>query len=117
MTVRHYGRVMPLQADMLRLGGEVLVRNTNAPPTDRERLDLMKEALWLLKLKTGRDFGYDLAAWHHFLLNDKELSKEYKFHYAWRAVRPRIEQLLDDPDRLRLVRLLEEQQDVDADQR
>jgi len=102
---------------MLCLGGEVLVRHTNEPPTDRERLDRMKEARRQLKLHAGRDFGFDLAAWHHFLLNDGELSKEYKFHYAWRAVRPRIEELLDDPDRLRLVRLLEEQQDVDADQR
>jgi len=102
---------------MLSLGGEVLVRNTNDPPTDRERLDRMKKARTLLKRDTGRDFGYDLAAWHHFLLNHDKLSKDYKFHYAWSAVRPRVEELLDDPNRLRLVRLLEEQEDVDADQR
>jgi hypothetical protein len=64
--------------------------------------------------QTGRDFGYDLAAWHHFLLNDDELLEEYTFDYAWDAVRPRVEELLDDPDRLRLVRLLEKQQDAAA---
>jgi hypothetical protein len=103
--------------DMLCLGGDVLVSNGKAPPADRDRLDRMKEARRLLTLQTGRDFGYDLAAWHHFLLNDDGLSEEYTFDYAWVAVRPRIEELLDDPNRLRLVRLLEEQQGAAADKR
>jgi len=103
--------------DMLSLGGDILSWGGTAPPTDRDRLKLMKEALRLLKLQTKRDFGYDLAAWHHFLLSDDELSEEYTFDYAWDAVRPRIEELLDDPNRLRLVRLLEEQQDAAADKR
>jgi hypothetical protein len=102
---------------MLCLGGEILVWSGNVPPTDRDRLDRMKEARKLLKLQSGRDFGYDLPAWHHFLLNDDELSEEYTFDYAWDAVRPRIEELVDDPNRLRLVRLLEEQQDAAADKR
>ena len=114
MTVRHYGRVTPLQMCMLCLGGEVLVWSGRVSPTDRDRLGRMKEAHRLIMQQTGRDFGYDLAAWHHFLLNDDELSEEYTFDYAWDAVRPRIEELFDDPDRLRLVRLLEKQQDAAA---
>ena len=117
MPVPRYGRVTPSQMCMLCLGGEVLVWSGNVAPTDRDRLDRMKEARRLLKLQTKRDFGYDLAAWHHFLLSDDELSEEYTFDYAWDAVRPRIEELLDDPNRLRLVRLLEEQQDAAADKR
>ena len=41
-------------------------------------------------------------------LNDAKLSEEYTFHYAWKAVRRRIDELLHDPDRLRLERLLTE---------
>jgi hypothetical protein len=117
MTLRHYGKATPLQIDMLCLGGEVLVRHTNEPPTDRERLDRMKKARRLLKLQTGQDFGYDLAAWHHFLLNYARTAKQYKLDYNRKVYRQRIDELFNDPDRLRLVRLLEEQQDVDADQR
>jgi hypothetical protein len=111
MTVRHYGRVMPLQMDMLNLGGEVLSWGGTAPPTDRDRLNVMKEAREMLTQQTGRDFGFDLASWHHFLLNDDKLSEEYTFVYAWDAVKHRIDELIDDPDRLRLVRLLEERPD------
>jgi len=98
--------------DMLSLGGDILSWGGPTSPTDSDRLNLIKEARRLLKLQTERDFGYDLAAWHHFLLSDDELSEEYTFDYAWKAVKQRIDELLDDPDRLRLVRLLEEQQDA-----
>ena len=117
MTVRGYGRVTPLQMFMLELGGEVVRRGGTVPPTDRDRLGLMKEAHKLLTQLTGRDFGYDLAAWHHFLLNDDKLSEQYTFDYAWTAVQPRIEGLLDDPDRLRLVQLVDQHLDADADKR
>jgi hypothetical protein len=74
----------------------------------------MKEAREMLTRQTGRDFGYDLAAWHHFLLSNDKLSEEYTFVYAWEAVKPRIDDLINDPDRLRLVRLLEERPDAAA---
>ena len=117
MTVRGYGRVTPLQLYMLSLGGDILSWGRTTPPTDRDRLNLMKEAHEQLTQHTGRDFGYDLVAWHHVLLDDDALSEEYTFDYAWKAVKRRIDVLLDDSDRLRLVRLLEEQQDADADKR
>jgi hypothetical protein len=114
MTVRGYGRVTPLQMDMLNLGGEVLSPGGTVPPTDGDRLNVMKEARQTLAQRTGRDFGFDLPAWHQFLLNDDKLSEEYTFDYAWKAVKRRIDELLDDPDRLRLVRLLQERPDATA---
>lgn len=117
MTARDYGRVTPLQMDMLNLGGELLSSEETAPPNDRDRLNVMEDARRMLTQQTGRDFGFDLAAWHHFLLNDDKLSQEYTFDYAWKAVKQRIEELLGDPDRLRLVRLLEEHPDAAADRR
>ena len=107
MTVRGYGRATPLQIDMLNLGGEIVSQGPAPPPTDRDRLNVMSEARQMLTRQTGRDFGYDLAAWHNFLLNDNKLSQEYTFDYAWKAVKRRIDELLDDPDRRRLVGLLE----------
>lgn len=111
MTIHGYGRVMPLQLDMLCLGGDSRLWVGRVPLTDCKRLARMKEAHKMLKLYSGRDLGYDLAAWHHFLMSDRQLRKEYTFHYAWRPVRRRVEELLDDPDRLRLVQLLEEEGD------
>jgi len=102
MTIRDYGRATPLQLDMLNLGGEILSPDESAP-TDRDRLKAMEEARQMLAQQTGRDFGFDLAAWHQFLLNDDRLSQEYTSHDAWEAVKQRIDELLDDPDRLRLV--------------
>jgi hypothetical protein len=117
MTVRHYGRVTPLQMLMLSLGGDIVSWGGTVPPSDSDRLNLMKEAHGLLTQQTGRDFGYDLAAWDHFLLNDDKFSEGYTFIYAWKAVKPRIDELLNDPDRLRLVRLLEERPDAAVDSR
>jgi hypothetical protein len=110
MTVRHYGRVTPLQMYMLDLGGEVVRWAGATPPTDGDRQTAMKEARDILTRLTGRDFGYDLAAWHGFLLSDNNLSEEYQFDSAWKTVKKRIDQLLDDPDRVRLVRLLNDEQ-------
>ena len=93
--------------DMLGLGGEILSSGESEPASDDERLDVMKEARQALTKQTGRDFGFDLAAWHQFLLNDASLSED-NFVYAWKAVKRRIDELLDDPDRMRLERLLNE---------
>src|SRR5262249_471215 len=75
--------------------GEIVSSGETAPPTDRDRLNVMEDARQILAQQTGRDFGFDLAAWHHFLLNDDKLSQEYTFDYAWKAVRQRIDELLD----------------------
>jgi len=119
MTIRGYGRVTPLQMDMLRLGGEILSPggSETKPASDDQRLSVMKQARQALTQRTGRDFGFDLAAWHHFLLTDAKLSEQYTFDYAWKAVKRRIDELLDDPDRLRLERVLNEHPPAAADRR
>jgi hypothetical protein len=107
MTVRKFGRVTPLQGAMLELGGEALLRGREVP-SDLERMDVMQEARDLLRQRTGMDFGFELAGWHYFLLGNQKLLEEYTFEYAWKGVKRRIEELLDDPERLRLVRLIDE---------
>ena len=119
MSIRNYGRVTPLQMDMLGLGGEILLSGGigSEQASDDQRLVVMKQARQTLMQRTGRDFGFNLAAWHRFLLDDGKLSEEYTFDYAWKAVKRRIDELLDDPDRQRLERLLNEHPEAAADKR
>jgi hypothetical protein len=55
---------------------------------------------------TGRDFRYDLAAWHEFLSGASD-EYGYRHPYAWDTVRSAIVQFIHDADRKRLVRLIE----------
>lgn len=107
MSMRNYGRVTPLQMDILRLGGEPRLRSGTRFPTDADRLNSMRKARESLKLRTGVDFGCDLAAWHDFLFNSSKFSEEYICDYAWKAVKQRIDELLNDPDRQRLAGMAE----------
>src|SRR5438132_1510485 len=100
-----FGRTTPMQGNVLHIGGIVcgvpddLVR-------DEDRIAAMKTARERLRSKTGRNFGYDIAAWHEFLQESRAFREEYTFHYAWQAVREKVEQLIGDTDRLRLVTLI-----------
>jgi hypothetical protein len=107
MTVPRYGRATPLQMHMLGLGGEICRWYSQQPPSDEDRMREMKSSREALRETIGCDFGYDLQAWHDHLLDNKKHSEEYTFVYAWRAVRPKILELIKDPDRLRLTRLVE----------
>ncbi len=106
MTVPKYGRVTPLQADMLGLGGEV-AHWPMGQTTDDQRTSQMIASRENLRALTGRDFGYDLAAWHDYLMNSEEHAEEYTFPYAWAAVQRKILDLFQDPNRIRLVGMLE----------
>ena len=105
MTSPRFGRITPLQMDMLGLAGELTRHGWDDPSLDADRIVAMRQGLADLRKRTGVDFGYDLGAWHAFLLKNSDLSEEYTFTYAWKCVKKRIEQLLTDPDRLRLVEL------------
>jgi hypothetical protein len=107
MTVKRYGRVTPLQMDMLGLGGEICRWYSQQAPSDQDRIDEMKMSRKTLRETVGCDFGYDLEAWHNYLLNNGEHSEEYTFAYAWHAVRPKILDMIKDPERFRLIRLIE----------
>lgn len=119
MSIRSYGRVTPLQMDVLGLGGEVILSGgiRAGQASDEDRLNVMRQSRQMLTQRAGRDFGFDLAAWHDFLLNDARLSEEYTFDYAWKAVKQRIDELLNDPDRLRLERMLNAHPEAAADRR
>lgn len=109
MTVPIFGRITVLQRDMLGLAG-VLRTLPEIIPTEAERTQEMIRARANLKKITGRDFGYDLQAWHNFLLASDECREGYTFHYAWRGVRSRIEQAMKDAGRLSLAASLEANQ-------
>ena len=111
MTIPNWGRITPSQGFMLMLAGHVLRRHFVEPVTvepDDERLESMKQGRDRLCSLTGQDFGYDLARWHELLIgNDEEWG--YRHPYAWKTVRRAIEKAMDDPDRIRLVKLLEDE--------
>ena len=73
-------------------------------PSDDDRIHEMRQALKSLRKETGRDFGYDLEAWHNYLINSDEHREQYTFHYAWDAVKSKIVELISDPERSRLCR-------------
>lgn len=90
------------------LAGHVLRRYPVPSGTvepDEDRLKAMRQGRENLRRLTRQDFGYDLARWHAHLLGNNEWG--YRHPYGWRIVRPAIEQALTDPDRVRLVKLLE----------
>ncbi|HET6248392.1 MAG TPA: hypothetical protein VFE47_11890 [Tepidisphaeraceae bacterium] len=107
MSIPKYGRATPLQMDMLGLGGEICRWFHQRAPTDEERMSAMRASRKVLCRMTGLDRGYDLQAWHTELESDRKHSPEYMHPYAWGVVRPRILQLIADPDRFRLVELIE----------
>jgi hypothetical protein len=112
----HFGRTTPFQGYVLGIGGIVcgvpddLVR-------DEDRLIHMRQCRQLLCKQTERDFGYSIAKWHEFLKNSEQFRDEYTFHYAWDAVEPEVERLIRDPERTRLVHLLECREEPQSDQK
>jgi hypothetical protein len=109
VTIPNWGRLTPTQGFMLMLAGHVLRPLLVEPgtiETDDDRLEAMNQGREYLCKLTKQDFGYDLARWHEFLVaNDQELG--YTHPYAWKTVKREIEKAIGDPDRLRLVRLVE----------
>ncbi len=83
MSVRGFGRITPVQMDMLRLVGYgIKGRSAILPESPGERkanIELGRSAL--VKL-TGRDFGDDLQQWHTHLSSRKDLGYTHTFGYA-----------------------------------
>jgi peptidoglycan/xylan/chitin deacetylase (PgdA/CDA1 family) len=108
MTIPGWGRLTPVQINMLMLAGR-LGRHPREPGmelADKERMEAMAVGRkWLPRL-TGVDFGYDLQRWHEHLLGADEHG--YRHPYGWRVVRQAIEKALEDLERLQLVRQLEQ---------
>lgn len=111
MTIRGYGRVTPVQINMLCLAGGVLKnRQITKVAKDDERIQSMREARAKLIRLTGEDFGYDLGRWHSYLTSlPEEEDHGYRHIYAWSNVRRSIENSLENKNRIRLIhRILQE---------
>lgn len=107
MTIPLFGRVTPSQMDMLFLVGyRISGSDVTLEIPDEERTEYIVQAREDLKQRTGRDFGYDLAAWHDFLASNKDYG--YTHPYAYSGVRRAVEEAMLDPERIRIVSQLEE---------
>jgi hypothetical protein len=51
-----------------------------SPRTDEELKGWMRSGRGELVHMTGVDFGYDLVAWHYYLMANPELAGQYTFH-------------------------------------
>jgi hypothetical protein len=106
MTIPRFGRITPLQGDMLELAGHVLSRQREADGTDEERMAAIEAGHAALVRRVGHDLGYDVRAWHERLLSDNAWREQYQHPYAWRGVREAVQRAFADPDRERLVTAL-----------
>jgi hypothetical protein len=109
MTIPGFGRITPIQRDLLVLAGYRLTRskalNGSLVPDD-ERVSLMCKALQSLRQSTGADFGFDLSAWEAYLMSDPD--SLYRHPYAFSETRKRIAAAIADPQRRRRVQGLDE---------
>jgi hypothetical protein len=110
MTLPRFGKIVPLQGDVLELAGYVLSRNPDAgvvPKTDAERIEIVRRGRAALVKRTGHDFGYDLARWVQFLETNEECREKFTHPYAYRTTKRWIQTAMADLDRQRLVSLIE----------
>jgi hypothetical protein len=100
MTMRGFGEVMPIHIFMLQLAGYVVDdrgKRIRAAVSEEERQRTMREGLEELCDWTEEDFGYDLAAWREYLLEDEESG--YTHSYAFNNVDPAILEAIADRQR------------------
>lgn len=99
MTIRSFGRVTPIQCDLLGLAGYAWDQNECdlLPATGDARVAAMREALQTLRETTGADWGYDLRAWREFLIAHGE-EFGYTHPYAYRTVDRAVLAALQDAE-------------------
>ncbi len=106
MTIARFGRITPTQGDMLWLVGYYLsMAESTLDIPDDERKDHMIAGRKALIDKTGMDFGYDLTAWHNFLIDHKEHGYDHPF--AFKGVKEAVFTGTHDERRSQLVRELQ----------
>ena len=83
MTISRFGRITPIQGDMLKLVGYRLSRreSTLAIP-DNERKANMIWGRKRLCNQTGADFQYDLVSWHEYLIRHQEFGYDHPFAFT-----------------------------------
>ncbi len=97
MTLRSFGRAVPIHMHMLSLVGyECAEADMRPATTGNSRKNAMREGRHSLVRTTGIDFGYDVAAWRDFL---KDRGKEfgYKHPYAFASVDRAVQCAMNDP--------------------
>src|SRR6188472_2990794 len=99
MTVARFGRITPVQGEMLQFAGHVLSRPSAVDVTDEQRIAAIEAGHAALVARVGRDLGYELGPWHELLSSDDALRLEYRHSYGWRGVRAAIESARRDPRR------------------
>lgn len=94
--------LFPSQLFMLELAGLTFTREgTFQPVKDQQRRKrTMRHGRRELREMAGQDFGYDLAAWHEYLLGRDE---GYAHPYARPGFEEFILEAIADPDRQRLA--------------
>jgi hypothetical protein len=114
MTIPGFGRLTPIQMDMLELAGFNLdCRRYGFHPfnpgaeaiPDADRIEIMKRGRASLVEQTGQDFGFDLEAWQRFLVAHPDLG--YTHPYGARVTKRSVRAAMADPERQRLLSLIE----------
>jgi hypothetical protein len=107
LTPPRFWNIVPIQRDMLLLIGFRLPGDhMGLGISDDERMANMRRGLSSLQQQTKQRFGFDLAAWHAYLLAHPAFG--YNNLDAFAAVRQAVEEAIGDHERERLVKLLEE---------
>ena len=111
MTMRSFGKVMPIHIDMLQLAGYVPAwreRDIRPATTDEECLRTMRAGRAALRRATGQDFGYELVAWRAFLSSAPDDEFGYRHPYAFSGVDRAVQRAIRSRRRRQLVERLEE---------
>jgi len=113
MTMRSFGRIVPLQGFMLGLAGygpskQDGVRDLVQSQNDAEKISAILENHSRLVKLIGADLGFSLKEWHRHLLSDEKLMRSYTHPYGWENVEKAILAEISNPDRERLEALAEE---------
>lgn len=121
MTIPGFGRLTPIQMDMLELAGINLDRRrygfdpfnpgTETIP-DEDRIEIMKRGRASLVKQTGQDFGFDLEVWQRFLVAHADLG--YTHPYGSLVTKKYVRAAIADPERQRLLSLIEGRAEPDA---
>jgi hypothetical protein len=110
MTMRPFGRVTPAQMYMLQLAGYTIdysKRHIKLSQSDEECKKCMRQGYISLCQLIGKNFGYDLAAWHEALKAEKESG--YTHPYAFRSVSAAIQKAMGSARRRGLVEQVEQE--------
>ena len=106
MTLRSFGRAVPIHMDMLRLLGYVFAnRNMTRATTDDGKIEAMRDGRQRLVHATGQDFGFDVSAWRDFLIERGE-DFGYTHPYAYKTVDRAVRKWIADDATIALLESL-----------